>query len=55
MLDPCRTPARTSLPDECWPFRTSLCFHDFKKSVKILKGDPPVDARSQKKALKWSA
>ena len=42
MLDPCGTLARTSLPDECWPLRTSLCFRDFKKSVKIFKGDPPI-------------
>ena len=39
-IDPCGTPARTSLQDKCWPFRTTLCFRDFKKLVKIFKRGP---------------
>ena len=35
-IDPCGTPLRASLQDECLPFRTTLCFRDFKKSVKTF-------------------
>ena len=41
-IDPCGTPARTSLQYKCWPFRINLCFRDFKKSVQIFKSGPPI-------------
>ena len=34
---PCGTPARTSPQAKCRPFKITLCFRDFRKSVKILK------------------
>ena len=33
-IDPCRTPAFTFAHDEKWPFKTTLCWWFFKKSIK---------------------
>ena len=32
-IDPCEKPALTSAYDKCWPFNTTLCFLQLKKSV----------------------
>ena len=40
-MDPIATPARTSLQDECWPFRTTLSVCDFKKFVKVFERYQP--------------
>ena len=36
------TPALTSLQDECWPFKTTCCFLDFKKSFKNSSNLPEM-------------
>ena len=33
-IDPCGTPAFTFVQDEDWPFKTTLCWRFFKKSIK---------------------
>ena len=39
-IHPCGTPVRTSLQDECWQFRTTLCFRDFKNESSVYCSGP---------------
>ena len=44
-IEPCGTPAVTLCQDECWPFRTTRCFQQEKKSRKRLKWLPEIPFR----------
>ena len=39
-IEPCGTPAVTYSQDACWPFRTTLCFRQERKSRKSFKRIP---------------
>ena len=41
-IEPCGTPTVTLSQDECWPFRTTLCFRQERKSRKRFKRFPEV-------------
>ena len=41
-IEPCGTPAVTLSQDECWPFRTTRCFRQERKSRKRFKRFPEI-------------
>ena len=41
-IDPWGTRAFTSLQDECWPFKTTLCFLEFKRSFESSSNLPDM-------------
>ena len=41
-MNHCEKTAGGSLQDKWWPFRTTFCFHSFKKFVKSFHRSPPT-------------